>query len=204
MHTIVVKVGGSLYDDADLAERLRQWLIEHVGKRVLIVPGGGQTADAIRHFDHVHHLGEEASHWLALRSLTVNAHFLAELLTGVPIVGHPDEHADLGPAILDMFRFAELDEGQPGCLPHTWDVTSDSLAVRVASVAHITINGTNTLTECLLLKSVNTSIEDWQDGVSQGIVDAYFPRAVHEAELLGVNIPLLAFRAEAADCDYPP
>ena len=73
---VVVKVGGSLYDLPDLGSRLRAWLTEQcAGDDVVLVPGGGGTADVIRHFDRVHGLGEETSHWLALRALTLNAQF---------------------------------------------------------------------------------------------------------------------------------
>src|SRR5207248_9110984 len=60
--TLVVKVGGSLYDLPDLADRLRRWLSALAAPRVLLVPGGGPTADVIRTFDQRHRLGEEASH----------------------------------------------------------------------------------------------------------------------------------------------
>src|SRR5204862_6165233 len=76
---VVVKVGGSLYDLPDLGPRLAAWLRTLVGP-VLLVPGGGAMADAVRHLDRYHGLGAEISHELALRSLTMNAWFLAALL----------------------------------------------------------------------------------------------------------------------------
>ena len=85
----VVKVGGSLYDLADLQSRLRAWLAERAGERVLLVPGGGATADAVREFDNRHGLGEEKAHWLALRALALNASFLLGLLPEAEIVDHP-------------------------------------------------------------------------------------------------------------------
>src|SRR4051794_12217769 len=80
---IVAKVGGSLYDLPDLGARLKLWLGPL--PRVLLVPGGGAMADAVRRLDNVHGLGEEASHWLALRALELNAQFLSHLL-GAPLV----------------------------------------------------------------------------------------------------------------------
>src|SRR5271166_3401866 len=72
---IVVKVGGSLFSMPDLAQRLRRWLAQ-AGPRILLVPGGGAAADVVREFDKCHSLGEEASHWLALWSLRLNAELL--------------------------------------------------------------------------------------------------------------------------------
>src|SRR5262245_19403362 len=88
---IVVKVGGSLYDLPDLGPRLQRWLDALHTRSILIVPGGGALADAVRDLDQIHGLGEETAHWLALRALTLNAYFLAALLPGAVVVAHPDE-----------------------------------------------------------------------------------------------------------------
>src|SRR4051812_40903280 len=125
----VAKVGGSLYDLPDLRQRLGAW-ISGSGGRVLLVPGGGAAAGVVRHLDRAHALGEEAAHWLALRSLTVNAHFLGGLL-GSRVVGTPGDE-DL--AVLDAHAYCLADEARPGALPHSWQATSDAVAARVAEV----------------------------------------------------------------------
>ena len=137
--SVVVKVGGSLYDLPDLATRLRRFLDTLPVSEVLLVPGGGPAADVIRALDERHQLGEEKAHWLALRALTLNAYFLAELLPGGRVVQALEESTTSPerPAILDPFAFARWDEAAhpDACLPHCWDATSDSLAARVAVVA---------------------------------------------------------------------
>src|SRR5438874_10088336 len=82
----LVKVGGSLYDLPDLADRLRLLLGYMRNRSYVLVPGGGATVDAIRALDSRHNLGEESSHWLALRALTLNGHFLCQLLTNGQMV----------------------------------------------------------------------------------------------------------------------
>jgi len=82
---IVAKVGGSLFDLPDLRQRLDAWLATVDDACVLLAPGGGAGADVILQFDRTHRLGDEASHWLALRVVTVNAHFLSRLLA-VPVI----------------------------------------------------------------------------------------------------------------------
>jgi aspartokinase-like uncharacterized kinase len=137
--SVVVKVGGSLYDMPDLATRLRRFLETLPVAEVLLVPGGGPTADVVRALDERHQLSEEKAHWLALRALTFNAHFLADLLAGGRVVQALDDSTTSPerPAILDPFAFARWDEeAHPNaCLPPCWDATSDSLAARVAVVA---------------------------------------------------------------------
>jgi ELWxxDGT repeat protein len=85
---IVVKVGGSLFDLPDLGQRLHAWLAAQGHARMLLVPGGGPTADLIRAFDRRYGLGEEAAHWLALRAMALNAWILAALLP-IPLPGGP-------------------------------------------------------------------------------------------------------------------
>lgn len=172
--SVVVKVGGSLFDLPDLGPRLGRWLAALGTRKVLIVPGGGPTADVVRNLDRWHHLGEEHAHWLALHALSLNARFLASLLPRSVVV--PDV-ADAGSIdgdawrILDAHDFARRDEARAGHLPHSWEVTSDSIAARAAS-----ITGAARL---FLLKSVSLPPGvGWRDAEMPGIVDRFFAEAV--------------------------
>jgi aspartokinase-like uncharacterized kinase len=158
---IVVKVGGSLFDHPHLGPGLRQWLAELDAGRVLLVPGGGPVADAVRQLDAVHRLGEEAAHWLALRSLDVAAELLWHLAlpSGSRLT------------VLDCLAFATEDEARPGALPHTWAVTTDSLAARAAVVS-----GASRL---ILLKSTDIPPgTPWDEAARCGWVDPHFPKVV--------------------------
>jgi aspartokinase-like uncharacterized kinase len=188
---IVVKVGGSLYAWPGLAARLGNWLqpFFRQGTPLLLVPGGGPTADVVRQFDRGHGLGEETAHWLALRALALNAHFLAALLPDTAVVETPEDAARLRRRgrlpVVDGHAFARADETRPGRLPHAWAVTSDSLAARVADVA-----GARRL---VLLKSV--TVPDglsWAEAARCGFVDEYFPdvlaRRATAFEVSAVNL----------------
>lgn len=172
MGLVVAKVGGSLFDLPDLRQRLVRWL-ESAGSPVLVVPGGGAGANVIRQIDGVHRIGEEQAHWLALRILTVNAHFLAGLLTA-PVVAAAGSPA-LPLALLDPLRFCLDDEGHPGALPHCWKVTSDSIAARVAEASSARL---------VLLKSVHLPADlAWEAAGAAGLVDAMFGKLVGRARL---------------------
>jgi aspartokinase-like uncharacterized kinase len=180
---VVAKVGGSLFDLPDLGPRLTRWLHNRADAPLLLVPGGGRTGDLVRIYDREHGLGEETAHWLALRALTLNAWLLAALLRDVAtqVVRKWEECPALWARrvvpVLDAHAFARADEGRPGCLPHTWSVTSDSVAARAAVVA-----GAG---ELVLLKSVSFPPEaSWTDAAAAGWVDPYFPRLAGEMPLI--------------------
>ena len=179
----VAKVGGSLFDLADLRSRLTAWLARVPGEDVVLVPGGGAAADVVRGLELVHHLSEETCHWLALRMLTVNAHFLSALL-GVPVRPSPTEPGQSDPApgraagsfrprsvvVLDAWGFCQSDEGTGGALAHSWRVTSDSVAARVAWVAGARL---------ALLKSTDRPPGwTWEQTAAAGLVDESFPSVV--------------------------
>jgi aspartokinase-like uncharacterized kinase len=189
---VVVKVGGSLFDLPELGPRLRAWLKTMGGADVLLVPGGGPTADVVRALDRAHGLGEEASHWLALRALTLNAYFLQALLPGAAIVVDPHERSLPSGrlAVLDPFGFAQADEARPRHLPHSWAVTSDSLAARAAVVA--------AARELILLKSVALPQGlSWEEAGRRGLVDEWFARAVAQAPAGSLAVRCVAFRGGA-------
>ncbi len=185
---VVVKVGGSLFDLPDLRARLSHWFgtEAHVQPpaSVVLVPGGGPTTDVIRALDRRHHLGEEAAHWLALRALSLNAHFLANLLPRAVVVAEL-QAAGSHLQIVDPFAFFQLDERRHAMatIPHTWDATSDAVAARVA-VAW-------SAQRLILLKSTSIDLKqgDWSDAVRRRFVDSAFVSMLRpELEVSAFNL----------------
>jgi len=155
MSHMVVKVGGSLFDWPELGPRLRSFVAQ-LTLPVALVPGGGALVNVLRHLDLTHGLGEETSHRLALRSLSVAAAFLASLVPEVRVI--------------DSHEFALEDESRPGRLPHSWEATSDSFAARIAIVTGAT--------HLILLKSADPP-ENWV--TTSGYVDPLFATLLLDA-----------------------
>lgn len=175
----VVKVGGSLFDLPDLSQRISTLLETLPGMACILVPGGGARVDAIRAWDRTYQLGEERAHWLALTVLALNAHVLARIVPhGQVVPSIAAAFACLGQdhvPIMDLHRFASDDEACVDHLPHTWAVTSDALAARVAITARAQ--------RLILLKSIAVpEAPDWHRASQNGKVDPVFPELVANAE----------------------
>jgi probable H4MPT-linked C1 transfer pathway protein len=129
----VVKIGGGLLAlegclDAVLA------VIGDVARArpLLIVPGGGPFADAVRAQDDRLGLSDEAAHWMAVLAMDQYAHLIASRLPGATLVC--DEAAIASavgsgriPVLAPSSWLRRADS-----LPHSWNVTSDSIAAWVA------------------------------------------------------------------------
>jgi aspartokinase-like uncharacterized kinase len=159
---IVVKVGGSLYDYPELRPRLNSFLESIKPAQLAIFPGGGPFADVVRLFDRVHGLREETSHWLAVQSLSLASRFLKQVLGSTAEVASSLQQcrqlwAAGKIAVIDPESFARDDAQQADALPRTWDVTSDSLALRLAQRWQAN--------RLILLKSTEVGTENRLEGI---------------------------------------
>jgi aspartokinase-like uncharacterized kinase len=164
---LVVKIGGGLLGSEGL-DGLRRGCAEVLelarDQPVLVVPGGGPFADAVRALDAQVGLGDHVAHALALRAMDQLGVLLAPMLPGAePIVRL------VAPRALGLLAVEPAFAGRPG-VPESWAVTSDSLAVLAA--------GAIGAEEAILLKPV--------DG---GAVDPYLPEAVRRT---GVTVVVRA------------
>jgi 5-(aminomethyl)-3-furanmethanol phosphate kinase len=118
---IVVKIGGSLIHRA---KEVVKEVIDYSnasGDKILIVPGGSIFADTVRRVS----ASQEASHWMAVLAMEQYGYYLGDE-NEVKLI-HDLTVEDGVSILLPYTLMKKKDE-----LPHTWDVTSDTIAAWVA------------------------------------------------------------------------
>jgi len=162
---LAVKLGGSLYHKLpDLIPILRSSPVP-----LIIIPGGGVFADAVR---AAHIPDDTASHWMAVAAMDQYGLFLEFLgLECTKDLTIPEKTKVL-------MVYCTLRKIDP--LPHSWDVTSDTIAAWVASRLGL---------DLLVLKSVDgimvqgQMIETVNTPLETETVDASFLRYVLEKKI---------------------
>jgi aspartokinase-like uncharacterized kinase len=158
----VVKVGGGLAAVPHVLQRVAQTIARTAAaRRLVVVPGGGPFADAVRAFDAIHGLSPSAAHWMAILAMDQYAVALADKIPRARLVedGPGIRSALAGGAIPILAPSRWLRAADE--LPHSWEVTSDSLSAYLA-----TLLGAD---ELILVKPVGGGPE---------LVDAHFARAL--------------------------
>jgi aspartokinase-like uncharacterized kinase len=182
--TRVIKLGGSLLDESGWPDAFRRWLDRQPTMHSVLIVGGGALADSIRRWDRIHRLAPTDAHWLAIGTISLTARLASKLLPEaawsdewravLDFTGAADPSQSL--LIFDPSRFLETIEptldGEP--LPQSWDVTSDSIAARIARLLECR--------ELVLLKSClpGPDVTTLERAADSQYVDRAFPRFVRE------------------------
>lgn len=158
----VIKIGGSLSHLPGALTAVGRALAATATRgRIVVIPGGGPFADAVRTFDAAHALSPSAAHWMAILGMDQYAFALADKTPGSRVVedsaGITTAHAaHLIPILAPSRWLRAADE-----LPHRWEVTSDSLAAYIAMLLGAE--------DFVLVKPVDSG---------EALVDPYFSRAL--------------------------
>ena len=119
---IVIKFGGSLiHRGSELVREIIEYS-DSEDETIVIVPGGSIFADTVRRIS----AAEEAAHWMAVLAMEQYGYYLgngndSKLIDNLEIHGK-------GAYILLPYNLLKTKDE----LPHTWDVTSDTIAAWVA------------------------------------------------------------------------
>ncbi|MFN3151676.1 hypothetical protein [Bremerella sp.] len=193
----VWKLGGSLFDLPDLADRIYKLYAQpSPALPVVIIPGGGMFADAIRTMDKVHQLDPLDSHHLALDAMRLSASVVAALLETSAVrdsdtqkatmeawkSGHEEPALHVWDVIDSWNTLQPSIELQYSPVPTDWRLTSDSISAALAAYW-----GADKL---VLVKSIDRPEgTSWESLMKEGAVDEVFPQiAPHVRRVEWVNL----------------
>jgi len=189
---VVVKIGGGLMAHTDAFDAvLRTIGATAHERRLLVVPGGGPFADLVRKMYSEFRLSEDAAHWMAVLAMEQYAYLIAERLTGGLLVTHRrqiESALDGGRVpVLAPFRWLQEDDS----LPHSWTVTSDSIAAWVSD----TIGAAR----LVLVKPPRAADDDLVDAHFRFIMSKHATPVIVPADQLGVlHAALLESNAQSS------
>lgn len=164
----VVKAGGSLLrrqpeaQAKDFPTALRSWLSRQSPAVNVLIAGGGEFTDVIRRVDAMHGLGDEAAHWLCVDALSLTARLLSRIVNAKVITQAEELPAiTTGVCVFDPGPFLRAVEPFLGLtpLPHSWVVTSDSIAARITE--HLAAHELVLLKSCLPAVAATPYVDDF-------------------------------------------
>jgi 5-(aminomethyl)-3-furanmethanol phosphate kinase len=170
---VVVKLGGSFA----FSEHLRNWIeaLAACAGQVVIVPGGGPFADAVRLAQTRMGFNDQAAHQMAVLAMDQYGRALASFngaLTPAGSVSAIRQHLDADRVPVWMPSIMVLSASD---IAQLWDVTSDSLAAwlagRLGAERMFLVKHAKDLPARAALK----------DLIAAGIVDEAFPRHLKES-----------------------
>ena len=190
-HFRVVKLGGSLLDLPELPERMATWRSNQADIPTIWVVGGGQPVERLRRRYDECETSPNAAHWQCIELMDANSAAVAKSFPEWKFLSEfESQFANRVPSDQFILVSRWLRQSETG-LPESWDVTSDSIAAKIATEIGAV--------ELVLLKSCNAPVaDDISDLSASGFVDAYFEMAMRECNL-HLSLRVVNFRSS----DFP-
>jgi hypothetical protein len=189
-----LKIGGSLTEEPVKLRALCRELSEMAKThRITVVPGGGRFADVVRELDERFHLQDTVAHNMAILAMDQYGMFLASITPGSRATRTLDgarQHSEAG-LVSILLPSRLMSRADP--LPHSWEVTSDSITAYIAGelrseklVLVTDVDGIYTGDPkddpaAELIEEI--SVADLSKRDARTSVDAYLPRIISETRL---------------------
>ena len=158
----VVKLGGSLYHQLSLKSWLQKLQNQAKTTSILVVAGGGPFADSVREAQQNHQLSDSSAHQMAIIAMKQFALLLLDMQPEATAVHHLSTPPKTGLNIWlpDDETMMKTD------LPHSWAVTSDSIALWLAQQ--------HQAEQLIIVKSCDLNDFDITTLTTTGVLDQHF------------------------------
>ncbi|MFX0039293.1 MAG: hypothetical protein ACFFAB_08165 [Candidatus Heimdallarchaeota archaeon] len=145
----VFKIGGKILEELDdlrsTISQLEQLYSENLINKIILIPGGGSFANFIRKIYSELKFTEEIAHWMGIISMNYNGLELSKKFPNLQITESYEQIKEKKSTLCIFLPYEFIKENDK--LPHSWDVTSDSIALFIAKELE--------LNECFLIKDVD-------------------------------------------------
>ena len=128
----VIKIGGSMLGEPELANWL-EILIKYGDGKVVIVPGGGLFADTVREAQQLTNISDAVTHKLALLAMDQFGLLMAGMNPALATASSELEIAERGWQHRGIVWLPSKMVLADGSIPQNWQVTSDSLSAWLAN-----------------------------------------------------------------------
>ena len=144
----VFKIGGKILENSENLEctisQLKKLYEDNTLQKIIIIPGGGSYANFIRSVDKKLVLGDDLAHWAAIFSMNYNGKDLNRKFPDFECIDDLEKIQRAKRIFCIFLPYNYLKKKDE--LPHSWDVTSDSIAIYIANKLN--------LNECYLIKDI--------------------------------------------------
>ncbi len=151
---VVFKIGGKILDDFEnlksTISQLNQLYDDNVFDKIIIIPGGGSFANFIRKIYSELKFTEEIAHWMGIISMNYNGLELSKKYPNLQIIENLNQLKENRKIFCILLPYEFIKENDE--LPHSWDVTSDSISLFIAKELE--------LNECFLIKDVDGILDN--------------------------------------------
>ena len=128
----VIKIGGSMLGEPELANWL-EILVKYGDGKVVIVPGGGLFADTVREAQQLTNISDAVAHKLALLAMDQFGLLMAGMNPALATASSELEIAERGWQHRGIVWLPSKMVLADGNIPQNWQVTSDSLSAWLAN-----------------------------------------------------------------------
>ena len=147
--TAVFKIGGKIFEDFEnlksTISQLKQLYDENLIDKIVLIPGGGSFANFIRKIYSELKFTEEIAHWMGIISMNYNGLEISKKFPSLQVIESYDKLIENSKTFCVFLPYEFIKENDK--LPHSWDVTSDSISLFIAKKLE--------LNECFLIKDID-------------------------------------------------